>query len=69
MNTIDGCKVRWMVRVFTENLNIHFNHGAAHAPVASESSLIVMISIIVTHALHFKHVDTKEYVSQLFAGA
>jgi len=51
--------VRWVVRGFLEIPDKHFNYDATHAPVASNSSLLIIISLVVRHDLHFKQLDVK----------
>jgi len=59
LNTIERYKARWVVRGFLEILDVHFNHDTTHAPVASDSSLLIMMSFIVRRDLHFKQLDVK----------
>lgn len=37
----------------------HFNREATHACVASDSSLLVIISLVVKHNVHFEQLDVK----------
>lgn len=50
-----------MVRGFLKISGAHFNSDATHAPVASDSSLLVMISLVLKHDLHFKELDVKTF--------
>lgn len=59
MNTIERYKARGVVYEFVEISDVHFNPDAAHAHVASDSSLLVMISLVVKHDPYFKQLDVK----------
>lgn len=57
MNTLEPCNANWVVRGFLEIPDVHFNPD--HAPAASGSSLLVLISLMATHNRHFKQLDVK----------
>lgn len=65
INTIERYKARWVVRGSMEIPDVHFDPDAAHTPVTSNSSILVMISLVVKHYLHFKHLDAKRLSSTL----
>lgn len=49
-------KARWVVRGFLGIPDIQLNPGVMYAP---DASLLVMISMVVRHNLHFKQLDVK----------
>eukprot|EP00241_Pyramimonas_parkeae_P007853 CAMPEP_0114245730 /NCGR_PEP_ID=MMETSP0058-20121206/12063_1 /TAXON_ID=36894 /ORGANISM="Pyramimonas parkeae, CCMP726" /LENGTH=178 /DNA_ID=CAMNT_0001358825 /DNA_START=989 /DNA_END=1525 /DNA_ORIENTATION=- len=59
MNTIERYKARWVVHGFMEILDEHFSPDSTHAPVASDSSLLVMMSLVAIRVLKIKQMDAK----------
>lgn len=57
--TIEHCTARWIVCDFLEILDVHFNHDATHAHVASDSSSLVLTSLVVKHNLFCKQLDAR----------
>mmetsp|Transcript_23987 Transcript_23987/g.45571 ORF Transcript_23987/g.45571 Transcript_23987/m.45571 type:complete len:295 (-) Transcript_23987:992-1876(-) len=47
LSTIERYKARWVVRGFMEIPDVHFNPHATHTHVALDSSLLIMISLVV----------------------
>lgn len=44
---------------------MHYNSMATHAPVASDSSLMELLSMVVRHDLYLKHMDKKDIIPQI----
>lgn len=57
MNMIECYKACWVVRGLMEIPDVHLNPDATHAPVASDSSLLVYVSLVVTHNLYVKQLN------------
>lgn len=59
MNTVACFAAHWVVRGFLEILDVYFNPDVTHALVASDSSLSIMISLVVKHDLYDKRLMSK----------
>lgn len=58
-NTIDRYKASWVVHGFLEIPDVHYNPLTTHALVASDSSLMVLLSLTVHYELIMKRLDAK----------
>lgn len=58
-NTIERCKARWVVRGSLEIIDVQYGPLATHAPVASDSSLMVLLSLDVRYKLKMKQLDVE----------
>lgn len=56
-NTVGRYKSQWAVRDFLEIPCVHHDSLATYSPVASDSSPLTLLSLIMTHDLHLKQLD------------
>lgn len=59
-NVFQRDKARWVVRGFVEISDAHFNPDAAHAPDASDYSLLMMIYLMFKLDIIFRHLYVKK---------
>lgn len=66
MNTPEGYMAGWAVLGVMSIPDVYFNPNATHAPVAYDSPLFDVLSLVVKHNLHFKYLDVRTAFLKFF---